>query len=63
MDIREIRWGMKVRDRHTKFEFVVVSFGAGIDGRDAWVYCDFEGNEGDVWEFVPEDLEDAEDRR
>lgn len=54
---------MRVRDRHTKFEFVVVSFGAGIDGRDAWVYCDFEGNEGDVWEFVPEDLEDAEDRR
>ncbi|HEY8366414.1 MAG TPA: hypothetical protein VIL57_04615 [Bacteroidia bacterium] len=51
MTIQEIRIGDKVQDRNG-FEFEVVSL-----FKDGTVYCDFEGNEGDVWEFKVEELE------
>lgn len=45
MEIRELRIGNKVQDANG-FIFDVVSI-----HEDGTIYCDFEGNEGDVWEF------------
>lgn len=61
MKLEELRYGMKVREKNTKFEFIVVAFGGGLHGENPWVYCDFEENEGDVWEYEPEDLEPIEE--
>lgn len=47
---QEIRIGDKVKDRNG-FEFEVVAL-----FKDGTVYCDFEGNEGDVWEFKVDEL-------
>lgn len=51
MTIQEIRIGDKVQDRNG-FKFEVVAL-----FKDGTVYCDFEGNEGDVWEFKVDELE------
>lgn len=45
MEIRDLRVGNKIQDNNG-FIFDVVSI-----HDDGTVYCDFEGNEGDVWEF------------
>lgn len=45
MRANTLRTGNKVQDKYG-FIFYVVSI--HIDGT---IYCDFEGNEGDVWEF------------
>lgn len=50
MTIQEIRIGDKVQDRDG-FEFEVVAL-----FKDGTVYCDFEGNEADVWEFKVDEL-------
>lgn len=51
MTIQEIRIGDKVQDRNG-FEFEVVAL-----FKDGTVYCDFEGNEADIWEFKVDELE------
>lgn len=45
MESRELRIGNKVQDNNG-FIFDVVSV-----FEDGTIYCDFKGNEGDVWEF------------
>lgn len=61
MKIEEIHIGQKVREKNNKFEMVVVSVGVlSIYMGGAYVYCDFEGNEGDVLEYKPEELEEVE---
>lgn len=45
MTVQELRIGNKVQDANG-FIFDVVSI-----HKDGTVYCDFDGNEGDVWEF------------
>ena len=51
IDIRDLRIGNWVYDgERTQFPMQVV--GIGTD----YVYLDFEGNEGDLWENKPEDL-------
>lgn len=58
MKIQDIRVGQKVRDKSTGWEMIVTVVGVvSIDMDDPYVYCDFEGNEGDVWEYSPEELE------
>lgn len=51
MTIQEIRIGDKVQDRNG-FEFEVVAL-----FKDGTVYCDFDGNEADIWEFKVDELE------
>lgn len=50
--------GQRVRDIKTGWEMTVT----GLNVLNLYldrpnVYCDFEGNEGDVWEYKPEELE------
>lgn len=45
MEAKGLRVGNKVQDNNG-FIFDVVSI-----FKDGTIYCDFEGNEGDVWEF------------
>lgn len=45
MTVQELRIGNKVQDANG-FIFYVVSI-----HDDGTIYCDFDGNEGDVWEF------------
>lgn len=52
MNIKDIRIGDLVQDKHTKFPMKVVGL-----FEDGLVYLDFDGNEGDVWENDIEDLE------
>ena len=50
--VRELAIGDFVYDGdRTKFPMFVVTVG------EDFVYLNFEGNEGDVWESIPEDLE------
>lgn len=52
IDTKELRIGNYVYNSiHSMFPMRVVGIG------EDWVYLDFEGNEGDVWEATPEELE------
>lgn len=58
MRIQDIRIGMKVRDINTNWEFIVVGVGVlNLDMDGAYVYVDFRENEGEIWEYSPEELE------
>lgn len=58
MKIQDIHVGQKVRDIKTNWEMTVVGVGVvNLDMDGAYVYTDFEGNEGDTWEYTPEELE------
>lgn len=62
MRIQDIHVGQRVRDIKTNWELIVVGVGViNLDMDSPYVYCDFEGNEGDVWEYDPEELEAVED--
>ena len=61
MKIEEMRIGQRVRDIKTGWEMTVTGLGViNLDLDNPYVYCDFEGNEGDVWEYEPEDLEEVQ---
>jgi hypothetical protein len=61
MKITELHIGDKVRDKHTAFPMVVVGIFTTkyqLHNLEAGtVYCDFEGNDGDVFECDVKDLE------
>ena len=60
MKIEEMHIGQKVREKNHQFEMTVVCLGViSIDMRSPYVYCDFEGNDGDVFEYEPEELEEV----
>lgn len=62
MKIEDIRIGQRVRDVNTNWEMVVVGVGVlNLDMDAPYVYTDFEGNEGDLWEYAPDELEPVED--
>lgn len=55
IDTKELRLGNYVYDSiHNKFPMRVVGIG------EDWVYLDFEGNEGDLWDATPKELEPIE---
>lgn len=61
MKIQDFHVGQRVRDKVTHWEFVVVGVGVlNLDMDGAYVYVDFEGNEGDMWEYEPDELEIVE---
>ena len=58
MKIQELHIGQRVRDIKTGWEMTVVGLGViNLDMDSPYVYCDFEGNEGDMWEYEPDELE------
>lgn len=58
MRIQDIHVGQKVRDIETNWEMTVVGVGViNLDMDGAYVYTDFEGNVGDAFEYIPEELE------
>lgn len=58
MKIQDIHIGQKVREIKTDWVMIVVGVGVlNLDMEGAYVYTDFEGNVGDVWEYSPEELE------
>lgn len=62
MKIEDIRIGQRVREIKTGWESTVV--GAGVVNLDMdypYVYTDFDGNEGGVWEYEPDELEPVEE--
>lgn len=62
MKIQDFRIGQKVRDVKTKWELIVVGIGVlNLDMDGAYVYTDFEGNVGDMWEYEPDELEIVEE--
>lgn len=62
MKIQDIHIGQRVRDIRTRWEFIVVTVGVlNIDLDSPYVYCDFEGNEADSFEYTPDELEAIEE--
>lgn len=62
MKIQDIHIGQRVRDIKTNWEMTVVGVGVlNLDMDSPYVYCDFEGNQGDAWEYAPEELEAMEE--
>lgn len=62
MKIQDIYVGQKVRDVDTNWEMVVIGVGViNLDMDGAYVYTDFDGNEGEAWEYAPEELEPVEE--
>ena len=58
MNITDIRIGDRVQEKNTRFPMTVVGLYSTLDDlKSGTVDLDFEGNEGDVWEHKPEDLE------
>lgn len=58
MKIQEMHIGQRVRDIVTGWEMTVVGLGVlNIDMDGPYVYVDFEGNEGGIDEYKPEDFE------
>lgn len=58
MNITELRIGDRVQEKHTRFPMVVVGLYSTLDDlKSGTVNLDFEGNEGDMWEHKPEELE------
>ena len=58
MKIEEMHIGQRVRDINTGWEMTVVGLGVlNLDMEGPYVYVDFEGNAGEMWEYKPEELE------
>ena len=58
MKITELRIGDRVQEKHTRFPMTVVGLYSTLsDLKSGTVNLDFEGNEGDMWECKPEELE------
>lgn len=58
MNITDIRIGDRVQEKHTRFPMTVVGLYSTLnDLKSGTVNLDFEGNEGDMWEYKPEELE------
>lgn len=61
MNITELRIGDRVQEKHTRFPMTVVGLYSTLDDlKSGTVNLDFEGNEGDMWECKPEELERAD---
>lgn len=59
MTIKDLHIGDKIRDKRTKWEFVVCGLWQNpYNENSIEIVCDFEGNEGDVWTF--EDIDEIE---
>lgn len=58
MNITELRIGDRVQEKNTRFPMTVVGLYSMFDDlKSGTVNLDFEGNEGDLWEYKPEELE------
>lgn len=58
MNITELRIGDRVQEIGTRFPMTVVGLYSTLDDlKSGTVNLDFEGNEGDMWELKPEELE------
>ena len=58
MKITELNIGDRVQEIDTRFPMTVVGLYSTLpDLKSGTVNLDFEGNEGDVWECKPEELE------
>lgn len=58
MKITELRIGDRVQEKNTRFPMTVVGLYSTLsDLKSGTVNLDFEGNEGDMWEHKPEELE------
>lgn len=58
MNITELRIGDRVQEIGTRFPMTVVGLYSTLDNlKLGTVNLDFEGNEGDLWEYKPEELE------
>lgn len=58
MKITELRIGDRVQEKNTRFPMTVVGLYSTLDDlKSGTVNLDFEGNEGDMWECKPEELE------
>ena len=58
MKITDLRIGDRVQEKHTRFPMTVVGLYSTLtDLKSGTVNLDFEGNEGDMWELKPEELE------
>lgn len=58
MKITELRIGDRVQEIGTRFPMTVVGLYSTLDDlKSGTVNLDFEGNEGDMWECKPEELE------
>ena len=58
MNITELRIGDRVQEKNTRFPMTVVGLYSTLDNlKLGTVDLDFEGNEGDMWEHKPEELE------
>lgn len=58
MNITELRIGNRVQEKNTRFPMTVVGLYSTLDDlKSGTVNLDFEGNEGDMWELKPEELE------
>lgn len=58
MNITELRIGDRVQEKNTRFPMTVVGLYSTLDNlKLGTVDLDFEGNEGDMWECKPEELE------
>lgn len=66
MKVNELRLGMKVCYKYTKYPMVVVGLYTSLQDidngeDDCDVYLDFEGNEGDMFEYKAHELERVEE--
>lgn len=60
MKITDLKIGDRVQEIDTRFPMTVVGLYSTLeDLKSGTVDLDFEGNEGDVWECKPEELERA----
>ena len=58
MNITDLRIGDRVQEIGTRFPMTVVGLYSTLDNlKLGTVNLDFEGNEGDLWEYKPEELE------
>lgn len=61
MKIEEMHIGQKVRDKKTKYEYILVGLGVISVGMESpYVVCDYLGNRDARYEFSPNELEDVE---
>lgn len=62
MKIQDMHIGQRVRDIETRWELTVVGLGVlNLDMDSPYVYVDFKGNEGELWEYDPDELEAVEE--
>lgn len=58
MNITDLKLGDTVCQKDDRFPMTVVGLYSTLDDlKSGTVYLDFEGNEGDIWEHKPEELE------